>query len=120
MFYSLLSAERSRFEKIASGYHDDDVCKDYCRGYKRHYGRSFVCQFNGKEKIKKLLLKNPNVPLKARTDPLSHYTDKPFGVETENYYKLIQVTEEVHLWWTYNFALTCSILTHKDCDNIVC
>ena len=52
-----------------------------------------MCQFHGKEKIKQLLLKNPNVPLRARNDPYAPYIEKT--LETENVYKLTQVTHEV-------------------------
>ena len=89
------SAERPRYEKIVNGYHNNDTCEDYCRGYKRHYGESFVCQFHGKEKIKELLLKNPNVPSRARNDPYAPYIEKT--LKTENIYKLTQVTHEVYV-----------------------
>ena len=82
------------YERIASGYHDNDMCEAYCRECKHHYGKSFECRFRGKEKIKQLLLKNPNVPLKARNDPLTHFTEKTLGLQTN---KLIQATEEVYL-----------------------
>ena len=71
------------------------MCEAYRREYKHHYGKSFECRFHGKEKIKKLLLKNPNLPLKARNDPQSQFTEKTLG--TKNDYKLIQVTNEVYL-----------------------
>ena len=89
------SAERPRYEKIASGYHDNFICEAYCGEYKWHYGKSYECRFHEKEKIKQLLLKNPNVPLNVRDDPQSHYTEKT--LETENDYKLVQATEEVYL-----------------------
>jgi len=68
-----------------------------------------VCQFHGKEKIKQLLLKNPNVPLRARNDPYAPYIEKT--LETENVYKLTQVTHEVCVWLAFKIAFTCSILT---------
>ena len=110
-FFKLVtySTERPRYEKIASGYHDKGNCEFYCSEYKWNYGKSFVCQFHGKEKIKQLLLKNPNVPLKARNDPFSPFVQKT--LETENDYKLIQATQEVYLWLTFKIAFTCSILT---------
>ena len=87
------------------------MCETYCGEYKHHYGKSFECRFNGKEKIKQLLLKNPNVPLEAGNDHQSHYRKQDTNNfqsfearssiyihrETENDFKLIQATEEVCL-----------------------